>query len=68
MKGLQALFASLRRPSVTTALSVLSRPNRYALAWNVQAVPHSRLTETSSQVTDNELADIRAQICACVEG
>jgi len=39
----------------------------YALAWNVQAVPHSRLTETSSQITDDELADIRAHICDCVE-
>ncbi|MFY9779185.1 MAG: type II toxin-antitoxin system PemK/MazF family toxin [Candidatus Baltobacteraceae bacterium] len=39
----------------------------YALAWNVQAVPHSRLSETSSQITAAELAEIRAQICACVE-
>jgi mRNA-degrading endonuclease toxin of MazEF toxin-antitoxin module len=38
----------------------------YALAWNVQTVPHARLTETPSRVTSTELADIRAQIAACV--
>ncbi len=40
----------------------------YALAWNVQTVPHSRLTETPSRVGDDELAEIRAHICECVEG
>ena len=39
----------------------------YALAWNVQSVPHARLTETPSCVTGDELASIRAQINACIE-
>jgi mRNA-degrading endonuclease toxin of MazEF toxin-antitoxin module len=34
----------------------------YALAWNVQTVPHARLTDTPSYITDDELGDIRAQI------
>lgn len=38
----------------------------YALAWNVQAVPHARLSETPSQITADQLAEIRAQIAACV--
>jgi mRNA-degrading endonuclease toxin of MazEF toxin-antitoxin module len=37
----------------------------YALAWNVQTVPHSRLTETPSRITSGELENIRAQIAAC---
>ncbi len=39
----------------------------YALAWNVQAVPHARITETSSKVTAAELRLIRKQISDCVE-
>lgn len=39
----------------------------YALAWNVQTVPHARLTETSSYVTADELGDIREQIRSAVE-
>jgi mRNA-degrading endonuclease toxin of MazEF toxin-antitoxin module len=39
----------------------------YALAWNVQAVPHARLTETRSHITDEELARIREYVAACVE-
>ena len=39
----------------------------YALAWDVQAVSHARLTETSSHITGEELGDVRAQIAACVE-
>ena len=39
----------------------------YALAWNVQTVPHARLAETPSYVTADELGDIRAQIRAAVE-
>jgi mRNA interferase MazF len=39
----------------------------YALAWNVQTVPHARVTATSSCISDDELADIRAQIRAAVE-
>ena len=38
----------------------------YALAWNVQTVPHARLTATSSHVTDDELNDIRTQIHSAV--
>ena len=38
----------------------------YALAWNVQAVPHRRLRETMAHITSSELAAIRAQITACV--
>lgn len=38
----------------------------YALAWNVQTVPHARLTETSSFVTQHDLGDIRALIGAAV--
>jgi mRNA-degrading endonuclease toxin of MazEF toxin-antitoxin module len=39
----------------------------YALAWNVQTVPHARLTKTSSRITEEELGDIRAQIAGCVQ-
>jgi mRNA-degrading endonuclease toxin of MazEF toxin-antitoxin module len=39
----------------------------YALAWNVQTVPHARLTETPSFITEDELADIRAQIRSAVD-
>lgn len=39
----------------------------FALAWNVQTVPHARLTETASRITAEELGDIRAQIRAAVE-
>jgi mRNA-degrading endonuclease toxin of MazEF toxin-antitoxin module len=39
----------------------------FALGWNVQTVPHARLTETSSYVTEDELGDIRAQIRSAVE-
>ena len=38
----------------------------YALAWNVQAVPHLRLSETSAHVTPRELTTIRTQIAECV--
>lgn len=38
----------------------------YALAWNVQCVPHTRPTATPSHVTAAELAAVRAQIGACV--
>jgi mRNA-degrading endonuclease toxin of MazEF toxin-antitoxin module len=31
----------------------------FALAWNVQSVPHARITETSSRITTEQLADIR---------
>jgi mRNA-degrading endonuclease toxin of MazEF toxin-antitoxin module len=39
----------------------------FALAWNVQAVPHARLTATSSHISEVELGDIRAQIRSAVE-
>jgi mRNA-degrading endonuclease toxin of MazEF toxin-antitoxin module len=38
----------------------------YALAWNVQSVPHARITETPSHITDDELRQIRAQIVSCL--
>ena len=34
----------------------------YALACNVQTVPHARLTATSSHITQDELGDVRAQM------
>lgn len=39
----------------------------YALAWQVQTVPHVRLAETPSHITANELTLIRLQIAACVD-
>jgi mRNA interferase MazF len=39
----------------------------YALAWNVQTVPHTRVTATSSHISEDELGDIRAQIRSAVE-
>jgi mRNA-degrading endonuclease toxin of MazEF toxin-antitoxin module len=39
----------------------------YALSWNVQCVPHIRLTETPSHLTERELKLIREQIAACVD-
>jgi len=38
----------------------------YALSWNVQAVPHARLTETRSRVTPDEVEIIRRQVAHCV--
>lgn len=38
----------------------------FALAWNVQSVPHARLTVTRSRVSDEELAEIRNRISACI--
>ncbi|MDQ2680664.1 MAG: type II toxin-antitoxin system PemK/MazF family toxin [Candidatus Eremiobacteraeota bacterium] len=39
----------------------------FALAWNVQTVPHARLTPTSSRVTDEQLLQIRAQLIDCID-
>ncbi len=38
----------------------------FALAWNVQCVPHTRLTATRSRITAAELASIRTQVASCV--
>ncbi|MGA8576462.1 MAG: type II toxin-antitoxin system PemK/MazF family toxin [Candidatus Cybelea sp.] len=38
----------------------------YALAWNVQAVPHRRITETRARVSGKDLASIRSQVASCV--
>ncbi len=38
----------------------------FALAWNVQCVPHTRLTVTRSRITAAELASIRTQVASCV--
>ncbi len=38
----------------------------FALAWNVQTVPHARLSETRSSITDDQLRAIRRQIADCV--
>ena len=38
----------------------------FALAWNVQAVPHARITATPSRINADELRQIRAQIADCV--
>ena len=38
----------------------------YALAWNLQSVPHARLTETPSRINDDELRQIRTQIESCI--
>jgi mRNA-degrading endonuclease toxin of MazEF toxin-antitoxin module len=39
----------------------------YALAWNVQTVPHARITATPSHVDPAELLQIRTQIARCVD-
>ncbi|MHB8357672.1 MAG: type II toxin-antitoxin system PemK/MazF family toxin [Vulcanimicrobiaceae bacterium] len=58
---------------VGASLRILPAPGNgctkpcYALAWNVQTVPHRRIAETASHVTREELAGIRAQVVACVE-
>ncbi len=39
----------------------------YALAWNVQSVPHARLSETPSRITADELTAIRLRIASCVD-
>jgi len=48
-----------------TAQNGCTKPS-YALAWNVQSVPHLRLRKTPSRVTSEQLAEIRAQVAACV--
>lgn len=38
----------------------------YALSWAVQCVPHARITQTNSRITDEQLRTLRMQIAACV--
>lgn len=38
----------------------------FAIAWGVVNVPHARLTQTPSRVTNDQLASIRTKIAACV--
>jgi mRNA-degrading endonuclease toxin of MazEF toxin-antitoxin module len=38
----------------------------FAISWNVQAVPRARIRETKSRVTDEQLAEIRRQVGACI--
>ncbi len=38
----------------------------FALAWNVQAVPHERIRKTPAFVNDAQLREIREQIAACI--
>jgi mRNA interferase MazF len=38
----------------------------YALSWNVQSVPHARITATGSRVSSGEVGALRSQIAACV--
>lgn len=39
----------------------------YVLAWKVQTVPHSQITETTSRITDAQVGAICAQIRACID-
>lgn len=43
-----------------------SKPS-YALAWNVQIVPKSRVRETAARVTEAQLDELRDQIARLVE-
>ena len=38
----------------------------YALSWCVQTMPHLRITETASRISEDELLQIRSQVCNCV--
>lgn len=38
----------------------------YALSWNVQSVPHLRVTTTASRIETAQLDEIRAQIVSCI--
>jgi mRNA-degrading endonuclease toxin of MazEF toxin-antitoxin module len=38
----------------------------FALAWNVQAVPHARIAATPSHINADELRQLRTQIADCV--
>lgn len=49
-------------PTVGNGCSKVS----YALSWNLQCVPHVRITSTPSHITDEELELICRQISACV--
>lgn len=64
--------AILALPRATTSIEPTAAngctKTSYALSWNVQCVPHARLTETTSHITDEQLSSIRAQIAACVGG
>jgi len=40
----------------------------YALSWNIQCVPYTRLTQTTSHITYEELKRIRGQIATCIDG
>jgi mRNA-degrading endonuclease toxin of MazEF toxin-antitoxin module len=42
-----------------------TKPN-YAVSWNVQCVPHARLTETPSKISNAVLAKIRKHIATCI--
>jgi len=39
----------------------------YALAWNVQSVPCSRLREANGRITPDQLAAVRALVARCVD-
>lgn len=39
----------------------------YALSWAAQTVPHARISATRSHIAGDQLAEIRAQIAACVD-
>ncbi len=67
------LTGEAERAIAGAALLILPTPENgcikpcYALSWNIQTVPHARLTETPSHVRPDELATIRLQIAACVD-
>jgi mRNA-degrading endonuclease toxin of MazEF toxin-antitoxin module len=55
--------ASLRiAPAPANGCAKLS----YALSWNVQTVPHRRLSATRSRVTSDQLDVIRGQVARCI--
>lgn len=63
-----------QRKLVIAGASTLIKPTRengctkpcYALAWNVQTVPHARIVETPSHINADELHLIRTQIMSCI--
>jgi mRNA-degrading endonuclease toxin of MazEF toxin-antitoxin module len=52
-------------PIAPTPANGCSKPS-FALSWNVQTVPHVRLSGTPSHVTAEEVDEIRTQIGRCI--
>ena len=68
LAGTRALAIESASVVIEPTASNGCRTRCYALAWNVQSVPHARLRETPSAVDDGVLEAIRATLCVLIGG